>query len=352
MCTRELRIGFAFDRESGLAQSVAIRSVEAEYEDSRTIDWIRGTLSRLGTVVDLPWGHDTVRKLAYVDLDVIFNITEAHGGRNRESLVPAVAESLGIPYTGSDAVSLGVSLDKYLTKVVAQHEGVPTPRFLRVDSLFSWEKLVPRIRALDFPVIAKPNTGGSSMGIRRSSKAHSLAELYEEVKWILNDCGDSVLVEEFVPGTDVTFGLLRRERLMGLPAAEVRIDNGGPEGFYSFEMKSEHRKQIICPADLPESVAMTLERHSRAVFHALGCRDMARVDFRLMPSGEVLFLEINPLPGLSPHYSIFPAQAAAMDIAAEDIIDQLVTNALEDRAALTVPQQENSCEAQMTGPGR
>jgi D-alanine-D-alanine ligase-like ATP-grasp enzyme len=117
LTTHELRIGFGYDApvEPGAGE---IETVAAEYEDARTLSWLRATLQTLGEVIDLPWGPDIVSRIAAHDLDVIFNITEATGSRNRESLMPALAEARGIPCTGSDAVGLGLSLDKYLTKVL------------------------------------------------------------------------------------------------------------------------------------------------------------------------------------------------------------------------------------------
>ena len=98
---RRLRIGFAYDSPVDIKDAGA-ESVSAEYEDSETIDWIHGCLSQLGEVIRLPWGRESLAKLVNTRLDVIFNITEAEGGRNRESLVPAIAEAAGIPCTGTD----------------------------------------------------------------------------------------------------------------------------------------------------------------------------------------------------------------------------------------------------------
>lgn len=323
-----LRIGFAYDKPVKQEQSDEVESVQAEYEDEHTLSWIRATLRQLGSVVDLPWGSDILPKLAGADLDVIFNITEATSGRNRESLVPALAEAKGIPCVGSDAVGLGVSLDKYLTKIIAHYLGIPTPDFVRVDSIRQWRSLIPKLTSLRFPVIAKPNTGGSSMGIKSISKTESLSELYDIVKWILVNLEDSALVEEFVSGGEFTVALLARPQLEILPIAEIRIDDGSPDSFYSHEKKSTHRKTIICPAKSPDGTADLMTDYSCRIFEALECRDMARVDFRVSSDGVPYFLEINPLPGLSPYYSIFPVQTQAAGISPEDVIHQLVHNAL------------------------
>jgi len=328
MEVNKLRIGFAYDEPVEQSRPDEVESVEAEYEDESTLSWMRNTLQQLGSVVDLPWGTDILSSLARVDLDVIFNITEAASGRNRESLIPALAEAKGIPCTGTDAVGLGISLDKYLTKVIAHHLSIPTPDSIKVDSISQWKQLTPELSSLRFPVIAKPNTGGSSMGIRSMSKAESLSELYDAVKWVLDNLGGSVLVEGFISGREFAVALLAMPQLEVLPIAEIRVGDGSPNNFYSYERKSKHSKKLICPANLPSDTVDLMTDYSYRIFEALGCRDMARVDFRVSSDGVPYFIEINPLPGLSPYYSIFPAQAQAAGISPEDIIHQLIHNAL------------------------
>ena len=324
----ELRIGFAYDEPVKHGTSDKIESVEAEYEDEATILWLRTTLQELGSVTDLPWGPDIVSKLAIADLDVIFNITEATSGRNRESLIPALAEASGVPCTGTDAVGLGISLDKYLTKTIAQDLGIPTPDSVKVDSIRQWEQLMPRLARLCFPVIAKPNTGGTSMGITNASKVESLSELYDIAEWVLDKLEDSVLVEEFISGREFTVALIARPQLEILPIAEIRVDDGLPDSFYSYEVKDNDEEEIICPASPPGDTTDLMTDYACRIFQALGCRDAARVDFRVGSDGVPYFLEINPLPGLSAYYSLFPIQAQAAGISPREIIHQLISNAL------------------------
>lgn len=331
-----LRIGFAFDPPPGGGEAVSPDSIALEYEDARTIEWLRKTLSRFGQVVDLPWEPGVVERLVALKPDILFNITEANGSRNRESLVPAIAEALGIPCTGTDAVGLGMALDKSATKLIAAKAGVPTPGFARFRSLCQWRRAEAELAELRFPLIVKPNSGGSSQGIRLSSKVHSVEEAYREARWVIDECHDEALVEEFVPGRELTAGLLFQGSLVPLPIAELLIDDGDPNAFYAVEMKSRHRKQIVFPADLPQETVERIQSFARVVFCALGCADFARVDFRLGLDGVPYFLEINPLPGLSPFYSVFPKQAERAGIGAEDVVGQLVRNAAAKISRKTV----------------
>jgi D-alanine-D-alanine ligase len=328
MEVNKLKIGFAYDEPPERDRANRLESVEAEYEDAETISWLRSTLQQLGTVVDLPWGPHFLSELVRTEVDVILNITEGAGSRNRESLVPAIAEAKGVPCTGTDALGLGISLDKYLTKVIARHIGIPTPDFVKLDSIGDWQQLEPVLKKLRFPVFAKPNTGGTSMGITNASRVSSLSDLYNIVKWLLDRLADSVLIEEFISGREFSVGLFARPELAILPIAEIRFDDGSPDGFYSYDVKANDREEIICPANPPGDLSKLLADYACRIFDALGCRDIARVDFRVSDENIPFLLEINATPGLSPSHSIIPIQARTVRMPPEDIIHQIVHNAL------------------------
>ena len=177
-------------------------------------------------------------------------------------------------------------------------------------------------------MIVKPNTGGSSQGIRESCRAASLRELRDAVEWVLRECGDSALVEVFVAGREVDCGLLEGRDLRVLPLAEMRFYGGDPDGFNSIENKSRHRREILCPASLAESAARRIEAQTVALYRALGCRDLARADYRVGGAEVPYLLEINPLPGLSPYRSAYPVLVRAAGMEPEEVIRQMVANTL------------------------
>jgi D-alanine-D-alanine ligase len=328
-----LKIGFVFDVPP--LESSPLDDVSVEYEDKETLEWIRGALSSIGGVVDVPWSADAVATLDQLRPDVLFNITEASGSRNRESLVPAIAESLGIAYTGSDAVSLGISLDKHFTKIIAGHLNITTPGWGLVLPGMAEPEILAVADQLRYPLIVKPNTGGSSMGIRADSKVADPDELLDVAGTALSTFKEPMLVEEFISGRELTTGLLQDGELRALPTAEITFGltepqkiGGRRDEFYSIERKNIHQKEVHCPADLPSGVAVQVSSAALSIFKSLGCRDMARVDYRLGDDGVPYFIEINPLPGLSPYYSIFPMQAMAAGISAERLIQTLVRNAV------------------------
>lgn len=322
----DLRIAFAYDPPAPVAAGFT-DTVSLEYEDSATVIWLGKTLARFGAVSDLPWGPDFAGRLRSAEADIVFNITEASGSRNRESLVPAIAESLGVPCTGTDAVGLGLSLDKMITKELASRLGITTPRAALVPG-FSGDA-AEHIAKLELPLLVKPNTGGSSMGIHDYSRVESHDDAYELARALRRRVGDEILVEEFVSGREITVAILETEHgIQLLPHAELVFRDGSSDSFYSSEQKSQHRKQIICPADLPVEIAETVSFWSLLLFKRLGCSDFARVDYRLDDDGNPFLLEINPLPGLSPYYGIFPIQAQAAGMTAEQTVESILRNTL------------------------
>ncbi len=256
----------------------------------------------------MPFGPRLVEDLKSFRPDLAFNIAEGREGPQRESIVPAVLDYLAIPYTGSDGVSLGVSLNKAMTKRLALKAGVPTPPFRLFES---GEQARAAAAELDYPVLAKPNLGGSSAGIEAASVLHGPEGLAELVEELVTAYRQPCLVEGYVRGTDVTVGLLGNERVQALPVGEVRT----AQGMYSGEAKRRHDREVVCPCELPDGLAGQLADWSLRIWRAIGARDFGRVDFMLDEAGRAWFLEINPLPGLSPYYGVFPvlAEAAGYD---------------------------------------
>ena len=291
----------------------------AEFEDSQTIQTLIRTIRTCGyDAVEVPLGVDFPQRIRDISPDLVFNIAEGLQGPGRESIVPAWLDHLGIAYTGSDGLSLALSLDKALTKTLVGTNGVRTPPFQRIIS----ERDFPEID-LPFPLFVKPNAEGSSMGIRHGSRVENSQTLKKQVRRILQTYKDC-LVETFAPGREFCVGILGNEHPQILPIAEVLTDGS----FYSYEEKHAHRKELVCPAAVHQELGDTMQNMALKVFETLGCRDLARVDFKLDASGQPAFLEINPLPGLSPYYGIFAHQAGAAGISYDNMIGRIIEIAL------------------------
>jgi D-alanine-D-alanine ligase len=327
-------LGLAYDLKSDIlsGDSDADDALE-EYDSEETVDCIADALASLGhTVVRLGGGKAFLTAVLSHTMDLVFNIAEGRGTyRSREVQVPAVLEMLNIPYIGSDPACLAVCLDKPLAKHLAASAGIGTPR---------WQLAADR-HVLDdggwsgftFPVFVKPAWEGSSKGIGITSRANSVPEMEREVLRLLALYRQPVLVEEFIPGRELTVGIVGAPpRVMGI--MEVIPRRGyDPDFFYSIDIKRDWQRQVRyeCPARLPVGLEERIVADSLTLFDTLGCRDMARIDFRIDPQGQPYFIEANPLPGLNPEHSDYPMIARYRGIDYPSLIGSILESAISRR---------------------
>ena len=270
-----------------------------EYDSEETIAGIASALGRLGVEVEpviadrrLPWKLDEGR------YDFAFNIAEGEGRRCREAVPAAVCELLGLPFTGSDALTLAVTLDKAVARRVVSPD-VPVARGVLVET----EADEAGLAALRYPVLVKPNDEGSSKGIRENPLAYNMAMAVERCRWLRARYGCPALAEEFLPGAEVTVGVVGngpRARVLGMMEI-APVSEDGPF-VYSVEVKRDYRRRVRyhVPPRLDAATIDTLHRLALSAYRLLGCRDVARIDFRLDAAGHPRFIECNPLPGLNP----------------------------------------------------
>lgn len=309
-----LKVGFAFNVKRVTPDPSGEGDDEAEYDSPKTLQAIREAIASYGhEVVDLEATSDLPIQLASTPVDVVFNIAEGFKGRNRESQVPALLELLDIPYTGSDPAALSVSLDKALAKRMVRTHGILTPAYL---VMHTGKERLPK--ELGFPLLVKPVAEGTSKGVTKKSVVRDEGELREVAREIIAKYRQPALVEEYIGGREFTLGLLGERRPKVLPPMEiVFLDKADPTPIYSFEMKQDWNDKIRyeVPARLEPRELERLEKAARECFAALGCRDVARVDFRMDAEGRIYFIESNPLPGLAPGWSdlVLIAQAAGID---------------------------------------
>jgi D-alanine-D-alanine ligase len=331
-----MKIGLAYDLKSDLAiaEGGPDDALE-EYDGEETVESIVRALTRLHhRVIRLGGGRDFLTAVLTEKVDMVFTIAEGRGNyRSREGQVPAVLEMLGIPYVGSDPTCLAVCLDKPLAKHLVAAAGIMTP---------SWQ-LVADGHVLDaidwsgfpFPAFAKPAWEGSSKGIGRGARVESFPAMKQEVLRLLATYQQPVLVEEFIRGRELTAGIVGSPpRVMGIMAV-VPLGGADPDFFYSIEIKRDWRRQVRyeCPAALSRETAARIANDSLTVFKTLGCRDMARIDFRLDDRGNPYFIEANPLPGLTPGHSDYPMIAQHAGIDYVSLIENMLDSALRRKNA-------------------
>jgi D-alanine-D-alanine ligase len=292
---------------------------EAEFDTQETVDAIAAALASAGHEVEKievsgPASH-LVSRLEASDPDLIFNTAEGRRGRAREAFYPALFEELGFPYTGSDAYVLTLTLDKWLTKLVLEKHGVDSPRG-RLIQPQDLQRVSDSGIGLSYPVIVKPNYEGSSKGIGDEAVARDHRGLVAILKQSLASYPQGVIVEEFVPGSDVTMGLIEGVGDDGVLApAEYAIDPAARNRYniYDYRLKNidPSKVQVRCPADIPRDTAARLRVISRTVYRALGIRDFGRIDYRLGDDGRIYLLEVNALPSLEKGAGLFAAAAHA-----------------------------------------
>jgi D-alanine-D-alanine ligase len=291
---------------------------EAEFDTAETVDAIADAIEAAGHEVDKievsgP-AATLLERLESSDPDIIFNTAEGRGGRMREAFYPALFEEIGVPYTGSDAYTMAVTLDKWLTKLVLLRHGIDTPRgrLINVDNLGTIAEQGP---GLAFPIIVKPNYEGSSKGIADDSVANDFKELMTLLKAAVKAYPDGVLMEEYIEGVDISVGFVNGVGLDDglLAPVEFMFERAGRHGFtvYDYIKKNiePNAVRMRCPASVPRDVAARLRAISHDAIKGLGLRDIARLDFRVADDGRIYLLEANALPALSRGSSIFAATA-------------------------------------------
>ena len=266
-------------------------------------------------------------------VDIVFNIAEGKYGKLRESEIPAILDYLNIPYTGSNPFSLGLALNKALTKKILKSENIPTPSFQVFKK--GNEELDPNLR---FPLIVKPNREGSSKGITLSNVINTKDTLYHKIKEIQDLYSQEVLVEEFIDGKELSVGILENGKTTILPILEIDFSACSKSGeyFYSWRMKEYQGNnelgltpQFHCPARLNKDTEELVKNAALKAHQTLGCFDISRTDIRLSKDNIPYVLEINPLPGLNPTESNFTIMAYAAGIKYEDLIEAILISASE-----------------------
>ena len=301
----------------------------AEWDNPATISAVESALSPLGKVVRLEATDDFPEKLRKAKPDIVFNIAEGWNGVNREAHVPAICEFYGIPYSGSDPFTLTLCLDKARTKETLLFNGVPTPKFAVVRKLAD---LPAARKKLSLPLFVKPLHEGSSKGITDSNLCQDRDQLETQVRFLLENYRQPVIVEEYLPGKEFTCAVLGNgEEATVLPIVGMNFETlpDGALPIYSFDAKfvwdqPDNPLDIFeCPARITNELHASIERVTLDAFRVLGCCDWARIDVRLDANGTPNVLEVNPLPGILPdpaENSCLPKAARAAGIGYDELI--------------------------------
>lgn len=330
---------------------------QEEFDTPATIEEIATALRELGHEAEvLGDGRELLERLLADPPDFVFNMAEGQGiSRSRETRVPAVLDMLGIPYTGSDPLTLAVTLDKDSAKRLVQAAGVAVPRGFVVEESPDSEtgrqgdkktrkteatvpglspclpvSLSPCLSQLSFPLIVKPAWEGSSKGIRANCLVTTAEELESAIAAVQEDHRQPALVEEFIDGDEITVGVIGNDPPQVLGIMRVMPRQPTPRFIYSLEVKRDFLRQVRyeCPAEILPTNVEAVRQAALTVYRTLGCRDVARIDFRLR-DGVPYFLEVNPLPGLNPQTSDLVIQARLCGWSYSQLIEVILQAAIE-----------------------
>jgi D-alanine-D-alanine ligase len=238
-----------------------------------------------------------------------------HGPGGEDGTVQGALEFLGVPYTGSGVLGSAIGMDKLRSKRLAQAAGVPTPEFVLLHTASDLDLALKR---LGLPLIVKPGSQGSSVGMARVERAEDLPAAWKGARRI----EPTVFAEQWITGGEYTVGLLQGQ---ALPA--IRIET--PRSFYDYEAKYlRDDTRYFCPSGLSAQAEQQLAKLALASYDACGAEGWGRADFMMDVSGKPLLLEINTVPGMTDH-SLVPmaARAAGIDF------DELVWRVLETSLA-------------------
>lgn len=228
-----------------------------------------------------------------------------HGEFGEDGQVQRLLHDRGIPYTGSAPDASRAAFDKRISKSVFSQAGIPSAPYEILAS--------HTLRTLPLPVVVKPPCQGSTIGIHKVTRESEWPAAFAES---LSYDGE-VLVETFIPGRELTVGIVGDA---ALPVIEILA----PEGWYDFDAKyTKGHSRHLCPAPLDAATELRCRSIALQTFHALGCRGLGRVDFRLDPAGNLFVLELNNIPGFT-ETSLLPEAALAAGIEFPDLCRRIM----------------------------
>jgi len=270
-----------------------------------------------------PQDDDWLIRLVASQPDAV--VLALHGKPGEDGTMQGLLETLGIPYTGSGVLASAIAMNKVATKQILIANGLPTPDYVVISPTSDVREQAAEVaRVLGFPVVVKPTSEGSSLGV---SIVHSFENLGTTLVKTFYDF-HSLFAEKYIPGMEVTVGVLGTgRRIRALPILELVPKNE----FYDYEAKYTHgMTEFHLPARLSETATRRVQELAVQAHLAVGCHGYSRVDLRVTPDEEPFITEINTLPGMT-DTSDLPAQAQAAGIPYDELVLEILNSAFVTR---------------------
>ncbi|MGB5874325.1 MAG: ATP-grasp domain-containing protein [Bacteroidota bacterium] len=270
--------------------------------------------------------------------DLVFNLVECVENESLQEMnVAGLYELLKIPYTGAGPLALGTALNKPRMKELLASNGVQTPQYY----VFQPSTRITIAEEMAFPLIVKPEHEDGSVGISDGSVVFTAGELRKRVRYVFEEFEQAALVEQYVDGREFNVAILGHRNPVVLPVSEIDFSGltAGMNRIVSYEAKWMHGTVAyegtkgVCPAQLSAQQERVLKETALRCCQLIGCRDYARVDFRMTDEGEIYVIEVNPNPDISDDAG-FARSARAHGLTFQEIVGKIVGSALE-RARMT-----------------
>ena len=261
---------------------------------------------------------DAVNLISPSEISVAF--LALHGKYGEDGTIQSLLELKGIKFTGSKVLSSAIAMDKIMSKILFEEYKVATPKWFHFkNGEHTIEEINLKIKKLfGYPAVVKPNDQGSTVGLTICKSSDQLTEAIRNAF----EYSDRILVEEYIPGKELTVAIIDNN---ALPVLEIKPKHG----MYDYECKyTSGMSEYIVPADIPAEVAKSMQEIAVLAFNSLRCEVYARVDFRMSPDNKVYTLEVNTLPGMT-SLSLVPKMANADGISFEQLVDKIIMLSLK-----------------------
>ncbi len=261
---------------------------------------------------------DAINLISPGEIDVAF--LALHGKYGEDGTIQSLLELKGIKFTGSKVLSSALAMDKIMSKILFEEYNVPTPKWFhfKIDEFTTTEVNELINKKFGYPAVIKPNDQGSTVGLTICKSSDQLDEAIHNAF----EFSDRILVEEYIPGRELTVAVLDHS---ALPVLEIKPKHG----IYDYECKyTAGMSEYIVPAEIPDAVAESLQKIAVQAYDSLRCEVYSRVDFRLSNQNEPYALEVNTLPGMT-SLSLVPKMAKAVGISFEQLVEKIITLSLK-----------------------
>jgi len=317
---KKLRIGYCYNLIDNFPFEVGQpEDINAEWTSAEDLETLRNGLCSAGfDVIDVGDPENLLIASIRGQIDIVFSIAEMTGFRYRESIAPVLCEIFKIPYALSTPDVLTIALDKHISNLLVKSINILTPEWRLIKTISDFDNF-------DFnkpAYILKPVAEGSSIGISKESIVHSKQEAFGRIEYLLNVYKQPVLLQEFLNITEVTIGVIEAENKIKALSPLV-VSN---KGIFDVQYKRKSAITDKCIFIENDGLVKKVQDIAVLIYAEFGCRDTARIDFKVDANENIYFIEINPLTDYTPRKD-FCKSAFASGLGYEQLLQTIIFNA-------------------------